>query len=100
MIRGWRIPAERRPDVTFRFEGVAVQAPEGESLAAALLASGIATLRLGPGDGGGRGAFCFMGLCQECIVEVDGERVEACRTPVAAGLTVSRVRYGANDPDV
>lgn len=100
MIRGWRIPAERRPEVTFAFEGTAVRAPEGESLAAALMASGIVTLRLGPEDGGERGAFCYMGLCQECIVDVDGDWVEACRTPVAEGLTVRRVRYDASDPDV
>lgn len=100
MIRGWRIPTERRPDVTFSFEGIAVQAPEGESLAAALLAAGISALRFGPGDGGVRGAFCFMGLCQECVVDVDGERVEACRTLVAKGLRVRRVRYGMDEPDV
>lgn len=94
------MPAERRPEVTFAFEGTAVRAPEGESLAAAMLAAGIAALRLDPGDGGGRGAFCYMGVCQECVVDVDGAWVEACRTPVAEGLKVRRVRYDASDPDV
>jgi predicted molibdopterin-dependent oxidoreductase YjgC len=29
-----------------------------------------------------------MGVCQQCAVWIDGVRVEACRTPVRAGLDV------------
>jgi sarcosine oxidase subunit alpha len=82
----------RGPAATFQFDGRAIQAFAGESVAAALLAAGVRTLRHGPGDGGPRGAFCFMGVCQECVVEVDGARTESCRLPVRDGLKVSSVR--------
>ncbi len=80
---------ERGPRVTFICDGRAVEAHEGESLAAALWASGMRT------DAGERTQgppfrvlFCAMGVCQQCVVQVDGVRVEACRVPVRAGLDV------------
>lgn len=85
---------ERSGEVTFSFDGRAVTGHEGESIAAALAAAGIIELRTAPVDKGGRGMFCAMGVCQECIVLVDGQRTEACRCPVRAGLIVDRVTYG------
>ena len=49
-------------------------------------------LRINRDDGGPRGAFCFMGVCQECIVLIDGRQTEACRTLVHDGLVVERLR--------
>jgi predicted molibdopterin-dependent oxidoreductase YjgC len=37
--------------------------------------------------------FCGMGVCQECVVEVDGKKTEACRTKVKAGLIVRKATY-------
>jgi predicted molibdopterin-dependent oxidoreductase YjgC len=31
-----------------------------------------------------------MGACQECVVEVDGSLMEACRTPVRDGMVVTQ----------
>ncbi|MEO3427509.1 (2Fe-2S)-binding protein [Pelagibius sp. CAU 1746] len=84
----------RAKPVGFRFDGATYEAPAGESLAAALLANGIHHLRDGPEDRRPRGAFCYMGLCQECLVEIDGAYVEACRTPISQGLEARRLRYG------
>jgi aerobic-type carbon monoxide dehydrogenase small subunit (CoxS/CutS family) len=75
--------------VTFSFNGVSVQAVTGRNLAAVLLALGHRTLRASPGLGAPRGVFCMMGVCQECVVWVDGRRAPACRTLVRDGLTVS-----------
>ncbi|MEO1001098.1 MAG: (2Fe-2S)-binding protein [Pseudomonadota bacterium] len=83
----------RAGEVAFTFEGAEVRAPAGETLLAALVAAGHLRLRSAPRDGAARGGFCAMGLCQECLVEVDGQRVEACRAEVAAGLVVRSVRY-------
>lgn len=77
----------------FHFDGVAIEAPEGMSVAAALMQAGIVHVRDAPADGGPRGAFCLMGVCQECLVAVDGTTVEACRLPVTAGLDVQRLHY-------
>jgi predicted molibdopterin-dependent oxidoreductase YjgC len=41
-------------------------------------------------DGSSRGLFCAMGACQECVVEVDGSLMEACRTPVRDGMVVTQ----------
>jgi predicted molibdopterin-dependent oxidoreductase YjgC len=75
---------KRPPDVDIAWEGRALRAPEGESLAAALLAAGVR--RLGEGPGSPRAAFCMMGVCQQCLVRVDGRLAQACLVPVRAGL--------------
>ena len=78
-----------RPMVEFLVDGVAVEAPAGECLAVSLACAGRLRLRSSPRAGTARGAFCFMGVCQECAIRVDGELRQACLTPVRAGMTVS-----------
>lgn len=78
---------ERPGPVTIAVDGDEVQAYPGESLAAALLASGRRAFRR-TAAGDARGPFCNMGVCFECMVEVDGRRVRACTTPVVAGMDV------------
>lgn len=88
MERGLRIAGiGRPPEVAFRFAGREIRAPEGEALAAALLAAGVR--RLGEGPGAPRAAFCLMGTCQQCLVHVDGALAQACLEPVRAGMTVT-----------
>lgn len=78
-----------RPDVAFRVDGAPVRAPDGECLAVALACADLLRLRRSPRGGGPRGAFCFMGACQECAILVDGVLRQACLTPVRAGMTVA-----------
>jgi predicted molibdopterin-dependent oxidoreductase YjgC len=87
-----RIGSARTRTVSFRFDGELLTAREGETLAAALYAQGRRTLRISRDDDGPRGAFCFMGVCQECVVSIDGRLTEACRMPVREGLVVESVR--------
>ena len=61
---------------------------EGETLATALAAAGILRLRLSPRARTPRGAFCFMGVCQECAIHVDGVLRQACMVPVREGMIV------------
>jgi glycine/D-amino acid oxidase-like deaminating enzyme len=69
-------------------DGDAVEALEGETVAAALMASGRLALRQ-PLTGGARGVHCGMGACYECLVTVDGRpNVRACMMPVKAGQTI------------
>jgi len=85
MEQGLRIAGIARPDeVPFTWDGQALRAPAGESLAAALIAAGVR--RLGEGPGAPRAAFCMMGTCQQCLVRVDGRLAQACLVPVRAGL--------------
>jgi len=74
--------------VTLDVDGVATSAHRGETLAAALLAAGLARLRHSPRDVSPRGAYCFMGVCQECVVRVDGVLRQSCQVPVDDGLVV------------
>ena len=69
-------------------DGVTVATTQGISLAAALLAySGGATRKTG--NGSGRTAFCMIGVCFDCLVEVDGTpNTQACMTPVRDGMIV------------
>jgi thioredoxin reductase len=72
------------------FEGIAVPARPGETIAAALTAAGLLALRV-TRDGGQRGLFCGMGVCQDCVVEVDGRaRVRACMTKVTEPHRIRR----------
>lgn len=65
-----------------------VAAVEGDTVAAALLAAGRWTFRRDQ-DGAARGPFCLMGVCQECLVEVDGvPNRRACLLPVAHGMRI------------
>ncbi len=69
-------------------DGAVLEAHEGEMLAAALMAAGYWRLRASPRAGGGRGAFCLMGVCQECAIHVDGRLTQACRVAVREGMQV------------
>lgn len=70
-------------------DGRAVPAHSGEMLAAALFAAGLRELRSSPRAGGARGMFCLMGVCQECLVRIDGTAVLACQVAVRAGMSIS-----------
>ena len=76
--------------VRFTFDGEAIEARAGETIAAALLAAGRDWLRLTPVSQSRRGPFCLMGTCYDCLVRIDGETVQACMTPVSDGLVVER----------
>lgn len=75
---------------TLGFEGQRVPIRPGQSVAAALTAAGIRAFRETP-SGACRGMFCGMGVCQECLVEIDGaQNVRACMTKAADGQSVRR----------
>lgn len=83
------IPADQA--VSFSFDGQSYSAARGENLAAALLAAGVTTTRTTPVSSEGRAPFCMMGACYECLVEIDGESVQACMTEVSDGLAVQKI---------
>lgn len=75
--------------VVFTHDGVAVEARQGESLAAALSHHGRLALSSAR-DGSPRGVTCGMGVCQECRVIVDGKANQrACLTKARAGMSVA-----------
>jgi predicted molibdopterin-dependent oxidoreductase YjgC len=90
---GLRMGGARGTPCRFRFDGSEIEAFADETVAAALWAVGIRTLRHSPEAHQPRGALCFMGSCQECVVETDAGVIEACRLRVRPGLVVRKVGY-------
>lgn len=77
-------------DFTFTFDGQPVSAREGQSLAAALTGAGHRSSRK-TAKSADRGLFCGMGVCQDCLVTVDGApNLRACMSTAQAGMTVTR----------
>lgn len=81
--------------VRIAVNGASVDACEGEPLAISLAAAGILVLRSSPIQGAPRAMFCLMGVCQECLVHVDGTPVEACLEPVRDGMNVTLDRLAS-----
>ena len=75
--------------VGFEIDGAAFEAPEGASVATALLLAGRAAFGRHPVSGEAEGPWCLIGLCFGCLVEIDGvaDR-QACLVPVRDGMMV------------
>ena len=90
-------PARRLPEpevaaLCFSFEGEAVEARPGDSVAAALIAAGHGITRTTPVSGSARGPYCMMGVCFECLLEIDGApNRPGCMVPAREGMTVRRM---------
>ena len=81
--------------VRVRLEGRELQARSGDTVAMALLKAGIGHLRETPVSGEPRAPLCLMGVCFDCLVQVNGQpNVQACMVRVAEGMDI-RLQYGA-----
>lgn len=79
---------EQPHQVQATFEGKPITAPAGASIAAALIASDRVAWR-STREGAQRGLFCGIGVCFDCLVEVDGESGQrACMIPLQDGMRV------------
>lgn len=77
----------------FSFEGQVVDFADGDSVAAALLAHGVAVFRESAVSGAARGPWCLMGVCFDCLVEIDGVGSrQACLEAAVDGMVVRRMR--------
>jgi len=80
---------ERGRNFNVVVDGRSMMAYAGESIAAVLMASGARVTRWTARAGEARGYFCGMGVCQDCLVTVDGvPNVRACMTPAREGMRV------------
>lgn len=76
--------------IPIQFDGETLHARFGETLAATLIAHGVQDFRTTV-SGQPRGVFCGMGVCQDCLVEVDGvANRRACMTKIEKPITVRR----------
>lgn len=75
--------------ITIRFGGKTIETMTGQTVLSAMVAAGQMACRT-TGGGARRGMFCGMGVCQDCLVDIDGLRNQrACMTPVRAGMVVT-----------
>jgi predicted molibdopterin-dependent oxidoreductase YjgC len=75
--------------VNFYFAGILIEAQAGDSVAAALLAAGHGVFRITPVSGAARGPVCMMGVCFDCLVQIDGlGNQQACMREVRDGMRV------------
>lgn len=82
--------ADSVPTVVISVNGKKKQVPAGISVAAAVLGhthtghTGVNAV-----DGSLRAPYCLMGVCFECLMEINGEaEVQSCLVTVREGMTV------------
>jgi predicted molibdopterin-dependent oxidoreductase YjgC len=86
-------PAPVRADVPVTVDGEPVRARAGDTVAAALLAAGHRATRTTPASGAPRGPFCMMGVCFDCLVEIDGQpNRQGCLVTVTPGMRIATQR--------
>lgn len=81
-----------RKQVTIHFNDEAYVGYEGDTIASAMMAQGVYSLRQHEGSEKGRGVYCNIGHCYECRVKLDDKSVvRACLTPVYDGMKINSV---------
>jgi predicted molibdopterin-dependent oxidoreductase YjgC len=71
-------------------DGQHTSLPAEISVAAALLTIGEITSRISPTSKKPCSPHCLMGVCFECLMEIDGIRRQACMTTVKEGMVINR----------
>lgn len=76
--------------VRIEIEGTPVLARAGDTVTAALLASGLDFCRETAVSGARRGPYCMMGVCFDCLVTIDGVgNRQGCLVPVVEGMKIT-----------
>jgi predicted molibdopterin-dependent oxidoreductase YjgC len=89
------ISAATGPLIDVEFDGRALAVPGQCSVAAALLAAGVSRFRSTPVTGAPRAPYCMMGVCFECLLEIDGvPNRQACLVQIQPGMKI-RSQEGA-----
>ena len=91
----FRLRPDARAAVRVSVDGREVTVPEGASAAAAVFAAGLPAIRETPVTGAKRLPYCMMGVCFDCLAEIDGvPNRQACMVEVHEGMTI-RPQRGA-----
>ncbi|WP_299951218.1 (2Fe-2S)-binding protein [uncultured Ruegeria sp.] len=76
--------------ITLSVNGRSVKARKGQSVWSAMAVASEVVTRKAALSGNARSAYCAMGVCFECMVEIDGlANQQACLSRVAEGMNVS-----------
>lgn len=76
--------------VSVTFDGQQMDVPSGISVAAAVLSVRDGATRSTPVSGDGRAPYCMIGVCFECLMDIDGiPNRQACMVTVADGMVIN-----------
>ncbi|MRG73159.1 (2Fe-2S)-binding protein [Alphaproteobacteria bacterium HT1-32] len=77
--------------VAFRIDGKEMTAPEGVTVAEAMMLTGVEHTRLSPIGKTPRMPYCMMGVCFECLVTINGVAGrQGCMVPLEEGMEIQR----------
>ena len=82
--------ASQQKRVTVTLDGKPASLPADMNVAAALLATGELVSRISPTSNQPCSPHCLMGVCFECMMEIDGIQRQACMTEVREGMVINR----------
>jgi hypothetical protein len=87
-----------RPDapaatIAVEVEGRSILVPPGASAAAAVLLAGLVSIRDTPVGGSQRAPYCMMGVCFDCLAEIDGvPNRQSCMIAARPRMRIRRQR--------
>lgn len=74
-------------------EGRMILVPQGASAAAAVLLAGLSSIRETPVGENARAPYCMMGICFDCLAEIDGvPNRQSCMVAARHGMRIRRQR--------
>ena len=81
-------------------EGRSILVPAGASAAAAVLLAGLRNIRETPVEASERAPYCMMGVCFDCLAEIDGvPNRQSCMVEAHPGMQIRRqLRARSVDP--
>jgi hypothetical protein len=80
-----------RATIAVVVEGRTTLVPDGASAAAAILLAGFRSIRQTPVSGSERAPYCMMGVCFDCLAEIDGvPNRQSCMIEARPGMKIRR----------
>ncbi len=84
---------DQRATVTVEIDGRTVTCRKGDTVAAAAMLADDGPYRRNPVSGAAREPYCMMGICFECLIEIDGvANQQGCLRTVEPGMRIRRQR--------
>ena len=86
-----RIDSQKSEMIKIYSEDKVINAHKGHTVARALLGAGVTHFHNTTSRGSQRGSFCMMGVCFDCLVEIDAQPTQqACMINVYQEMKIKR----------
>ena len=86
-------PESPAATIAVEVEGRVVRVPAGASAAGAVLMAGLSSIRETPGGATERAPYCMMGICFDCLAEIDGApNRQSCMVAARPAMRIRRQR--------